>query len=347
MPSSKKITVAIIMGGRSSEHDVSLKSGEVVASHLSQHKYNILKIVIQKDGNWTITRHSSGSQGETLLPGQALDRLSTDKVDVVFLALHGTYGEDGTIQGMLEMAGIPYTGSNVLSSSLAMNKIKTLEIYEYYGFKTPRRATFTRWDTPEKTNAIIQVVTRNIHYPCFVKPVQMGSSVATFKVENESSLQGAIKDVVEHDVEGLIEEFIQGDEVTCAVLGGAPGELPRALPPTMIVPRTSRFFDYTAKYTPGATEEITPAPIGDDQTARIQTIAVKVHQILGCGSMSRTDMIIRGEDIYLLETNTIPGMTETSLYPQAAKAAGMTLEVLFDRLVELALLHYQARQIKI
>jgi len=347
MPNFKKLNIAVIMGGRSTEHDVSLKSGEVVAKHLSPEKYTVQKIVIERNGNWTWIADTEGWKSETLLPGQALDRLCAGRFDVVFLALHGTYGEDGTIQGMLEMAGIPYTGSNVLASSLAMNKIKTLEMYEYHGLKTPGRVTFTRWDSPEKTKDAIRKVNQNLGYPCFVKPVQMGSSVATFKVTNDVELENAIKDVIEHDVEGLIEEFIQGDEVTCAVLGGAPGEDPTALPPTMIVPKNNQFFDYVAKYTPGATDEITPAPIGPEKTAKVQEIAIKVHQLLGCGSMSRTDMIIRGEEIYLLETNTIPGMTETSLYPQAAKAAGMTLEQLFNRLVELSLLHYKARQIKI
>jgi D-alanine-D-alanine ligase len=153
--------------------------------------------------------------------------------------------------------------------------------------------------------------------------------------------------VVQHDTEGMIEEYIQGDELTCAVLGQKPGEEPMALPPTMIVPRTSRFFDYEAKYTPGASREITPAPISAKLTRQVQQIAVKAHQILGCGSMSRTDILLRKGKCYLLETNTIPGMTATSLYPQAAISAGIDLPQLFDHVILMARMYHHAKKSKL
>jgi len=338
------------MGGRSSEHEVSLRSGEIVYQSLSPRKYNLKKVVIGKDGNWTMPRGFPGLKKTTIqeyLPGRALDLLITEKVDIAFLVLHGSFGEDGTIQGFLEMAGIPYTGSNVLASALAMHKVKSLELCEHYGLLTPKRIIFNRWDWKDRAIQIQKDTTRFIKYPCIVKPVKLGSSVATFKVEKESDLIPAIKKVVQKDTEGMIEEFIQGDEVTCAVLGNVPGKAPQTLPPTMIIPETSVFFDYEAKYTPGASREITPAPISKPLTEKVQKIALQVHQILGCGSMSRTDMIIHKGKIYLLETNTIPGMTATSLFPQAAKAAGISLSQLYDRLIQIALISYRQNQIKL
>ena len=341
----KILNIAIFMGGRTAEHEISLKSGSMVLNSLDKNKYNIKPVIIQKNGLWKMPKgfHSkSGKSNNIYRPGEALDQLIKEKVDVVFLAMHGPYGEDGTIQGLLEMADIPYTGSNVLASSLAMNKIKTLEIYEYYGLRTPKRVTFTRWDWPSKKNEIISKIKDKLGVPCVIKPVQLGSSVATFIVKKEKDIAHAVREVVRRDVAGLAEEYIQGEEVTCAVLGGNPGEEPTALPTTLIIPKGSTFFDYKAKYTPGASNEITPAPIGAKLTRQVQTIAVKAHKILGCGSMSRTDMIIRKGKIYLLETNTIPGMTETSLYPQAARAAGMTIPQLYDKVIQLALLYHHA-----
>ena len=350
MSKIKKINVAVFMGGKSSEHEVSLKSGTVVFNSLDTAKYNLKPVIIQKNGSW---RMPSGfgvtlkSPMKTYPPGTALDILVREKVNVVFLALHGSYGEDGTIQGLLEMSDIPYTGSNVLASSLAMHKVKTLEIYEYYGLLTPKRINFTRWDSEEKLKQIRKSAATKIKFPCIVKPVQLGSSVATFKVDKPVQLKTAMQKVVQHDTEGMIEEYILGDELTCAVLGQKPGEKPLALPPTMIVPKTSRFFDYKAKYTPGASEEITPAPISAKLTRQVQKIAVKAHEILGCGSMSRTDILLRKGKCYLLETNTIPGMTETSLYPQAAKSAGMELPELFDHVIRIAQLYHHAKKSKI
>ncbi len=330
-----KINVAVIMGGRTAEHEVSLNSGIMVVKSLDKNKYNVMPVIIQKSGLWKMA-------GKVYRPGAALDQLIKKKVDVVFLAMHGPYGEDGTIQGLLEMADIPYTGSNVLASSLSMNKIKTLEMYEYYGLRTPKRVTFTRWDWPKKKDEITKKIKSKLGIPCVIKPVQLGSSVATFIVKKEKDMAHAIQEVIKRDVAGLAEEYIQGDELTCAVLGGNPGEEPTALSPTQIIPKASTFFDYKAKYTPGASNEITPAPIGRKLTKEVQAIAVKAHKILGCGSMSRTDMMIRQGKIYLLETNTIPGMTETSLYPQAARAAGMTLSELYDKVIQLALLYHRA-----
>lgn len=328
------------MGGRTAEHEVSLNSGNMVVKSLDKNKYNVKLVIIQKSGLWKVAR-------KVYRPGAALDLLIKEKVDVVFLAMHGPYGEDGTIQGLLEMADIPYTGSNVLASSLAMNKIKTLEMYEYHGLRTPKRVTFTRWDSPKKKSEIGKKIKNKLGIPCVIKPNQLGSSVATFIVKKEKDIAHAIREVVKRDVAGLAEEYIQGDEVTCAVLGGNPGEEPTALPPTLIIPKASTFFDYKAKYTPGASNEITPAPIGRKLTKQVQAIAVKVHTILGCSSMSRTDMMIRKGKVYLLETNTIPGMTETSLYPQAARAAGMTLPQLYDKVIQLALLYHRAGKSKL
>ncbi len=342
MKISSKLKIAVFMGGRSSEHEVSLKSGEVICSSIDTEKYSVVPVIINKNGTWNIQPF-----GESLNVGEAIGYIKEEKISVAFLALHGKYGEDGAIQGLLEMLDIAYTGSNVLSSSLAMHKVKTLEMYEYHGFKTPKRIVFSRWDSKLIREEQINKTDKSIGFPCIVKPSQLGSSVATYKVDKVESLRKAITDVCRYDVDGLIEEYILGSEVTCAVLGGMPGESPKALPPTLIKPKKSIFFDYKAKYTSGASEEITPAPLPKNLIKRIQNAAVKAHQILGCGSLSRTDMIIRDNTLYLLETNTIPGMTQNSLFPQAANAAGISLTQLCNYLILHALRYYEMKQSKI
>jgi D-alanine-D-alanine ligase len=270
--------------------------------------------------------------------GTALDKAVEEKVDVVFIAMHGPLGEDGTVQGLLELADIPYTGSGVLASSLAMNKVMSGQLFQHNGLNVPQSLVFTVWDWDRSSSDVVSKVKEKLGFPCVLKPVELGSSVGISIAKTDREFKTDFQNALRYSNEVLVEEYLDGKEVTCAVLGAAGGEEPIPLIPTEIVPKTSKFFDYEAKYTPGATEEITPPrDISDEMYREIQKTAVRAHKILGCGGMSRTDMIIRNGTLYVLELNTIPGMTEVSLYPQAARAAGIDFPELLSRLTRIAI----------
>ncbi|MCX7919353.1 MAG: D-alanine--D-alanine ligase [bacterium] len=354
-----KLRIAVLMGGKTAEHEVSLNSGMMVVNHLDKQKYLVKPVIITKQGLWLvpdsyISKQSNFQHPKELIHdiktnqvtiGIGIDKLLHSKIEVVFLAMHGPYGEDGTIQGLLELAELPYTGSGVLASSLAMNKVKTLEMLEYWGILTPKRLVVTEVKGQRLAVRKIQnEVKRELGYPCVVKPNELGSSVAIQIIKQPNDLIPAMKLALQYDRQVIVEQYISGKEVTCAVLGCGFGKEPIALPPTLIIPKTSEFFDYQAKYTAGATDEITPAPLNRNLIKKVQRIAVTVHKALCCGSMSRTDMIINKNKIYVFETNTIPGMTAVSLYPQAAKAAGISFPQLLDKLIALAIDEFRSRK---
>ena len=356
---ARKINVAVLMGGRTAEHEVSLNTGKVIVNALDKSKYNVKPIVIKKTGEWLVPKgyltQSKYDQLEThqtdIVPistGNALDKAVEEKIDVVFLAMHGPMGEDGTVQGLLELADIPYTGSGVLSSSMSMNKVMSRRMFEYAGLKIPKGIDFNIWDWKKRSSQIISDVKTKVGYPCILKPVELGSSVGISIVRTEDGFETGLQKVFGHSNDVLVEEYIDGKELTCAVLGAVNGEEPIPLIPTQIIPRTSEFFDYEAKYTADATEEITPPrDFHDEIIQRIKEIAVCAHKILACGGMSRTDVMIRDGEIYVLELNTIPGMTEFSLYPQAAKAANIEFSDLLDRIIQIAIeTHKQKKRYK-
>lgn len=351
---SRKINVAVLMGGQTAEHEISLGTGRVIVNALDKSEYNVKPVVITKTGKWLVPRgyihQIDGSeerfeiadiQRPGIVPtnaGTALDKAVEEKVDVVFIAMHGPLGEDGTVQGLLELADIPYTGSGVLASSVAMNKVISRQLFQHNGLNVPRSLVFTIWEWNKDPSAVVSKAKDELGFPCVLKPMELGSSVGITIAKTEEEFQIAFQDVLRYSNEVLVEEFLEGPEVTCAVLGAAGGEEPIPLVPTQIVPVTSRFFDYKAKYTPGATEEITPPrDVKGEMLTQIQETAVRAHKILGCGGMSRTDMIIRDGTLYVLELNTIPGMTEVSLYPQAARAAGIEFPELLSRLIRIAI----------
>jgi D-alanine-D-alanine ligase len=345
----RKINVAVLMGGRTAEHEVSLNTGKVIVNAIDKNRYNVKPIVITKTGEWLVPKGYLTQSNFTQLDahksdivpittGNALDKAVEEKIDVVFIAMHGPMGEDGTVQGLLEVADLPYTGSNVLSSSLAMNKVMSRRMFEYVGLTIPKGIDFNIRDWKKRQPQIISEFRANIGFPCVLKPVELGSSVGISIPESEEDFLKGLADVFEHSNDVLIEEYINGKEVTCAVLGAINGEEPIPLIPTQIIPKTSRFFDYEAKYTSGATDEITPPKdFHGEMIKRIQEIAVIAHKSLACGGMSRTDMMIKDDNIYVIELNTIPGMTEWSLYPQAAKAANIEFSELLDKIIEIAI----------
>ena len=318
------------MGGPSTEHEVSLMSGGVVIKNLNKNKYDVAPVTITKDKKWIIPHHK-----KTVDVGTAMTWMQ-GWVDVVFIALHGKYGEDGTVQGLFDFAEITYTGSGVLASALAMDKVKTNDLLMSHKLKVPAyvEVTFHEWrkDHP----AYVDRVGKKIGFPCVVKPNNGGSSVGVAIIKKQTELSKAISNAFRFDTRVMVQAFVAGDEVTCAVLDEGPAHGPVALPPTQIIPKTATFFDYKAKYTKGASEEVTPPRLPTTIIKKIQNIAVQTHAIIGCKGFSRTDMMVRGNDIFVLEINTIPGMTETSLYPQAAAVAGILLPDLLDRIINAA-----------
>lgn len=306
---SSRMRLALLMGGPSSEHEVSLASARVVERELDRSRYDIVPVLISRRGEWSVP----------------LEKLR-GSVDIAFIAMHGEYGEDGTVQELLEQAGIPFTGSSAAASALAMNKVLASRLFRAQGLAAPRFAVVCRYDK--------HLPDVGIAYPWVVKPTNRGSSVGMSVVRRPGEVHRALERAFSFSRCALVQEYIPGREVTCAILDDGCSEA-FPLPPTEIIPRAGNIFDYRAKYTPGATEEITPARLQRDTLFAVQHAALVAHRAVGASGMSRTDMII-GEDgvLYVLEINTIPGMTETSLLPKAAVAHGLTLSELFDRVIE-------------
>ncbi len=327
---SKKLNVILLIGGPSSEHDISLKSGEVILRSLDVKKYCVTPIVILKDRTWRLPHQTAPLNFSNAI----LFIKYKLHPDVAFIAMHGAYGEDGTVQGLLESAGIPYTGSGILASSLAMDKQKSSALFSYYGMKVPRFVMYSYTDLKKNRKDIRHEVVYSIRLPCIVKPVSAGSSIGITKVSLIKNLRIALKEAFAYSDEVMIQKCIQGMEVTCSVLdtGTEQGAIP--LSPTEIISKGSDFFDHRAKYETGAAEEITPARSSQKIITEIQSLALRAHTVLGCSGLSRTDMIVGKDGIYMLETNTIPGMTETSLLPQAAAVAGISFPRLLDMIIQ-------------
>lgn len=311
------------MGGPSAEHEVSLSSGKQVLANLDKEKYQPIAVKISKTGRWQVngcwTNYADVFK----------------KVDLAFLALHGEWGEDGKIQGLLEFHGVPYTGSNAAASALAMDKMKSRELFKLAGITTPKTLHIKKG---ENSSSVTKFFTSKIvKFPVVVKPCSRGSSVGVSIVVSDGLLPKAVKLAFQFDDNILIEEHIDGIEVTCGVLENFKGQKHFALPITQITPIKRRFFDYKAKYTAGASKEITPAQIDETRYKKVQDVAIRAHQLLGCRGYSRADMILRNGAVYLLEVNTLPGLTRTSLLPQAAAAAGLSMLQLLDKIIETSL----------
>ena len=265
-------------------------------------------------------------------PRTDLSRLVADapSIDVALIILHGPFGEDGTVQGLLDLLGIPYQGSGVLGSAIAMDKLVSKQLYEKSGIPTPVYITINREDAL-KTETCLE----RIGLPLVIKPAKGGSSIGMTIVKTRDALEPAIREAFRHDGTLVVETYIQGTELTVGVIGNR--DL-KALPIIEIIPDTQyEFFNYHAKYLPGASQEICPARIDDALTEKAQAYAKMAHRALFCEGYSRTDMMLKDRELYILETNTIPGMTETSLLPRAAKTAGIPFSRLLDILIELGI----------
>jgi D-alanine-D-alanine ligase len=334
MPAEQcKLRIFLLMGGMSSEHDVSLMSGRKALAALDPARFDVTPVTIGRDGRWAFP------DGAALPIFDAVPRLAG--ADCVFLALHGEYGEDGRLQGLLDLLDLPYTSSGCAASALAMDKVRSKAVVSAQGIRVAGHVALNRPTWAVSVDDVVSTVSDNLGYPCVVKPAALGSSVGMAIPENEQALREALNAAFAHAEDVMIEEFVTGTEVTCAVLEAEPGGLIRPLPVTEIRPKEGAYFDYHCKYTAGATEEITPAEISPELTEAVQEMAAHVHQILGLGIWSRSDFIIDGEGPVWLEVNTIPGLTETSLFPQAAAAAGIGYGELLGMFIDAAVLRHR------
>jgi D-alanine-D-alanine ligase len=301
----KNKQIGVLLGGLSGEREISLRTGSAVVTALQESGYRAVAIDAGRDLD---------------------EQLRSARVEVAFIALHGRYGEDGCVQGLLEMLGIPYTGSGVLASALAMDKHLTKQILLQHELPTPGYVVCRQGDDFEQLAKTFK------HYPLVVKPNAEGSTLGMTIARNREQLRDGLNEALEYDSTLLVEEFIDGIEVTVGVLCG------KALPMIQIVPK-SGFYDYTAKYTAGQTEYILPAPLPAVLYQRIQQVALDACRAIGCRGAARVDFMVRDRECYCLEINTIPGMTETSLLPKAAAEAGMSFSQLVLAILEDAGLH--------
>ena len=305
-PSS--ISVALLAGGASGERDISLASGAGAREALEEAGFHVTMLdpVVKND----------------------LVRLITEDFDVAFICLHGRYGEDGTIQGMLDLLGIPYIGSGVWSSAIAIDKARSKLFYQKNGINTPQSMLLKRDDAVD-----VDAIVKTVGVPCVVKPASAGSALGVHILTDRADIADAVESVFTIDCEAIIETYIKGTELTVSVIGNKE---PFSLPIIEIVPK-NEFYDFESKYAPGGSQHICPARLSDEQTKKVQEIAVAAHKALGCRGVSRTDIIMDGNGVcWVLETNTLPGMTSTSLLPDAARVAGYSFSELCTMLIQLA-----------
>jgi D-alanine-D-alanine ligase len=296
----KNRKIAVLMGGLSAEREISLKTGQAVLKALLESGCNAVAVDVGHD-----------------LPGQ----LRAAGAEVAFICLHGRYGEDGTVQGLLEMIRIPYTGSGVMSSSMVIDKVVTKQILLYHEISTPGFVVYRAGDDRAA------VLERCQHFPLIVKPAREGSTIGISIVHDMEQLKDGLAEALRHDDLILIEDFIRGAEVTVSILNGEP------LPIIQIVPK-SGFYDYESKYTPGQTEYLLPAPLEAVIYNRLQEVSVAACRALSCRGAARVDFMVREREFFCLEVNTIPGMTETSLLPKAAAEAGVSFNELVMQILE-------------
>jgi D-alanine-D-alanine ligase len=317
------LRVAVLCGGRSGEHEISLRSAESIIAGLDPAKYEVQRVFITPEGRWQPRAISPEPGGN---PG----------IDVVFPVLHGTFGEDGTVQGLLELADLPYVGAGVLASSVSMDK----EVMKR--LMAERRLPVVEYITVASGRYELKDICGQFPFPMFVKPANLGSSVGISKAKTCPELEAALALAAQYDRKILIERGIIGREFECAVLGN---DDPMAAIPCEVLP-SREFYDYEDKYILDQAKTILPAPLEPEQTAEIRRLAVAAYRAAECEGMARVDFLMEASSgkIYINEINTIPGFTSISMYPKMWEAAGLPFAALLDRLIELALERHKARQ---
>ena len=346
--------VMVIFGGRSGEHDVSLASARAITDALQKSgRYEIVPVGITREGRWissgdpmrelqstskALTNADGSGPPTSNSPAPISEKLPANlgSVDVVFPVLHGPYGEDGTIQGMLELAGVPYVGSGVLASAASMDKITMKKIFAHHGLPQVKWLGLTRTDWQRDSKGLLRKIEESIGYPCFVKPANLGSSVGISRATDSGSLRAALDLAAEHDRRIIVEAGVDAREIEVSVLGN---EDPEVSVPGEILVTANEFYDYEAKYTEGGSKIVAPADIPDETATEMRRIARIAYESVDAAGMSRVDFFLeRGTDRLLLnEINTIPGFTPTSVYAYLWDASGLPYEQLLDRLIKLAL----------
>jgi D-alanine-D-alanine ligase len=318
-----RLRVAVLAGGRSSEHDISLASARSVLESLDPGQYDVVTVAIRRDGRWELGS-GDGSVAETLPVPAANAPATLGEVDVVLPILHGPFGEDGTVQGLLELAGVAYVGAGVAASALCMDKDLFKKVLRDSGIPVARHVALRPGEPAENP----------FGYPCFVKPARLGSSVGISKVHDDAELGPALELAFRHDEKVLIEEFLDGVEVEVGVLGNFE---PVASLPGQIVPLGHEWYDYSSKYDEGGMDLIIPPDLPADVIERVQRVAVEAFRVTECEGMARADcFVVDGDQVVVNELNTIPGFTSTSVYAKLFAASGVPYPELLGRLIELA-----------
>lgn len=347
----RKVRVAILFGGKSAEHEISLQSAKNIVAAIDKRKYEVVLIGIDKKGNWGLRKSLPGDAFKGIQPEKNLKKVvliprgrvvslsdgkTAARVDVVFPVLHGPCGEDGTVQGLLKLADVAFVGAGVLGSALGMDKDVMKRLLRDAGIKT---AKFLALDRSSMSTVGFEEIRRELGLPFFIKPANLGSSVGITKVKKKEQFDRALKEAFQYDSKILIEECIQGREIECSVLGN---EHPIASLPGEIIPR-HEFYSYEAKYLDekGAAFEI-PAKLPPGLTREIQEISIQAFKVLCCEGMARVDFFLRDNREPLVnEINTIPGFTQISMYPKMWEASGISYPELVDRLIQLALARFK------
>ena len=372
-PSSKKLRIGLLFGGRSGEHEVSLTSAASVLKALDPAKYEVVPIGITREGSWRV-----GRAAEKLLPGSGqkssgLEKVLPDvlksgkpvmasadpttpqlvpmksaslaksqpQIDVIFPVLHGTFGEDGTVQGLLELAGIPYVGAGVVASATGMDKDVMKRLFRDAGLPVVRWVLVLRSEWEGGPAGVRNVIENEIGYPLFVKPANLGSSVGISKVRSARQLSAALDLAALYDRKILVECAVDAREIECAVLGN---DHPQASVPGEIIP-VNEFYDYEAKYVKEGSNIIIPARLTHRQTKRVKEYSVRAFQAIDCAGMARVDFLLdrKNSKVFVNEINTIPGFTPISMYPKMWEATGVPYAQLLDRLIELALERHEEK----
>lgn len=358
--------LGVIFGGQSGEHEVSIRSARALIEAIDKKKYDVLPIAITKEGKWLSppeaamllpqsaqsalpSKVASKSTGDVAILGdpshqgllslEASGRpLPAEQLDVVFPVLHGPYGEDGTLQGLLEMANIPYVGCGVLASSCGMDKVAMKSLFRQAGLPICKHIWFPRSHWQQDQRSVIRRVGREIGFPCFVKPANLGSSVGVSKATDKSALVNSVDLAAQYDRKIIVEEGLDAREIECAVLGN--DEPQASLPGEYVVyDEAARFLDYTEKYTDtGHVKFVVPAPLPKSLIAKIQSMALEAFQAVDGAGLARVDFFLsrNNRDLFVNELNTMPGLTEVSGYPKMWEASGLPFPRVLDRLIELA-----------
>lgn len=359
---SKKLRLAVLFGGRSSEHEVSLVSAASVLAGLDRRRYQVVPVGITRSGRWCLVkrpedllrldRRRLAEREVVLRPGDGFATLlpvaphgggkpSARRVDVVFPVLHGVFGEDGALQGMLEMAGAPYVGAGVAGSATGMDKLMMKALFAAAGLPQTAHVEVLARPWRRDRSGVMRRIEAAIGYPCFVKPANAGSSIGVHKAKRRAELEAGVRDALRYDRRIIVEQGIEGRELECAVLGN---DEPRASVVGEIVP-DREFYDYAAKYAGSATQVIIPAQLPKRIAERVGALAIAAFKAVDSAGMGRVDFFLDGgaRKLYVNEINTIPGFTAISAYPKLWAASGLPYPKLLDRLIDLALERHAAR----